>query len=75
MPGQQELQVSCVRWLTYWHAWGQVVATYHGDQAYAFDVTGAGVCSNVFVRPDGAPQGEATSAARYCFLFNRNLPQ
>ncbi|KAK9863498.1 hypothetical protein WJX84_002533 [Apatococcus fuscideae] len=42
----------------------KVVATYHGDQAYAFDVTGAGVCSNVFVRPDGAPQGEATSAAR-----------
>ena len=28
----------------------QVVATYHGDQAYAFDTSGAGVCSNAFVR-------------------------
>ncbi|KAK9827817.1 hypothetical protein WJX74_003555 [Apatococcus lobatus] len=42
----------------------KVVATYHGDQAYAFDVTGAGVCSNAFVHPSTAPQSSAPSDTR-----------
>ena len=51
----------------------QVVATYHGDQAYAFDVTSSGVCRTAFVQSDGPSALEERQALQNEMPLSPNM--